>query len=142
MCLCDKIRVRGSVAKHALVYTVTRSAMRLDVCTMLWEFLSRILGQKGSCFVSSHLIQVRTMGFRHVLSRGVSLSLSLSSLSLFSFGFRLFCFAGKRLALQLSVVVVVVVVNCAVRESLLCAGRSLLWNCHRFLPPSTNTTLW
>eukprot|EP00731_Ephydatia_muelleri_P002216 Em0001g2216a len=34
-----------------------RSAMRLDVCTMLWEFLSRILGQKGSCFVSSHLIQ-------------------------------------------------------------------------------------
>lgn len=57
--------------------------MRLDVCTMLWEFLSRILGQKGGCFVSSHLIQVRTMGFRHVLSRGVSLSLSLSPLALF-----------------------------------------------------------
>lgn len=46
-------------SKVTMPCTLLRFSMRQDVCSMLWEFLCRVFGQKGSCYISAHLVQVK-----------------------------------------------------------------------------------
>ena len=54
------LRERRKRYVHALKWRCTplRSPTSADMCSMLWEFLCCVIGQKGSCNFTAHVVQV------------------------------------------------------------------------------------